>query len=353
MRLFRNVICFAFALVLSTSLAGANDKILETKLKQAFAAGELEGLHSLLVIQNGKTLAETYFKGRDERWGSGLGVRQHGSDEFHDLRSVTKSIIGLLYGIALDAGKVPALDQSLLAQFPEYADLKGDKKRDAMTIEHALSMRLGTEWNEDIPYSNPKNSEIAMEHAKDRYRYVLDRPMMESPGMRWVYNGGATAIIARIVERGTGKSIDAFAQEKLFAPLRISEFDWVNGFNGKPYTASGLRLKAWGLAKIGQMVLQGGAYEGTRVVSEEWIRASLQPHAKTKYELRYGYFWWLSPEGTPPNWAAGFGLGGQRLTIAPESKTVIVLFAGNYHVQNAWKLPNKVVTEFVIPALKK
>ena len=352
MKFLRHIIGFAIVLGVGSAFAAAQDNLLETNLKKAFAAGELEGLHSVLVMREGKVLAEVHFKGKDERWGSWLGIREHGPDTLHDLRSVTKSIVGLLYGIALGEGKVPAVDQPLLAQFPEYADLRGEEQREAITIEHALTMQMGTKWDETIPYSNPKNSEIAMEHAKDRFRYVLDRPMVHEPGSNWIYSGGATAIVAKLIEDGTGQSIDAYAKEKLFKQLGFSHVDWVNGLNGKPSTASGLRLNIHDLAKIGRLVADNGAYEGKQIVPAEWIEASLKPHAKTIYGARYGYFWWLAPEGTPPIWMAGFGNGGQRLTIGRESKTVVALFAGNYNKEDAWRLPVKVISEFVVPALK-
>ncbi|MEM7635934.1 MAG: serine hydrolase, partial [Pseudomonadota bacterium] len=153
----------------------AKDSRMEAKLDTAFAAGELSGLHSVLVIHKGSVIAERHYPGDDQRWGTPLGEIKHDKDSLHDLRSVTKSITSLLYGIALSESIVPGLDESLIQQFPEYADLTGDQQRSRIRIRHALSMKMGTEWNEDLPYSDPRNSEIAMEQASDRYRFVLDR----------------------------------------------------------------------------------------------------------------------------------------------------------------------------------
>lgn len=194
------------AAVSSGALAGETQ--MDTKIDTAFAAGELSGLHAVMVLHKGEVVAERYYAGADERWGSPLGTREHGPDTLHDLRSVTKPVVGLLYGIALAEGKVPPVDEKLIAQFPHYADLAKDPERDAILIRHALSMKMGTEWNEDLPYSNPKNSEIAMELAEDRYRFVLDRPMVDTPGDRWTYNGGAVAIVAKLITDGVGMPID-------------------------------------------------------------------------------------------------------------------------------------------------
>jgi CubicO group peptidase (beta-lactamase class C family) len=189
-----------------------------------------------------------------------------------------------------------------------------------------------------------------MELADDRYRFVLDRPMAHEPGTQWTYNGGATAIIAKLIADGTGMPIDAYAKQKLFDPLGITEFEWIKGADGVPSAASGLRMTTHDLAKIGQMVMDGGKSAGTQIVPEAWIEAALTPHAKTD-ELRYGYFWWLAPEGDPPIWAAGFGNGGQRLWINKRGGLVMVVFAGNYNQPDAWKVPVAVTLDFLLPEL--
>ena len=229
---------------------------------------------------------------------------------------MSKSVVSLLYGIALSEGLVPAPGDQLLAAFPEYADLPSDSHRDAINIEDVPTMRMGTEWNESLPYTDPRNSEIAMELAPDRYRFVLDRPMVEEPGTVWTYSGGATAILARLIAKGTGKPIDAYAAEKLFAPLGINEFEWVRGGGGEPSAASGLRLKLRDPAKIGRMIAKGGSHDGKQVVPAEWLQATFTPQV-TLQGLRYGYHWYLAGQGDPPIWMSGFGNGGQRLTVQP------------------------------------
>ncbi|MGI9408218.1 MAG: serine hydrolase domain-containing protein [Hyphomicrobiaceae bacterium] len=346
-------LCLSLLIVALAGLSGVvgMERELGEKLRAAFEAGELSGLHSVLVVHKGEIVAESHFKGEDERWGSSLGERVHGQDTLHDLRSVTKSIVSLLHGIALSEGRVPGLDERLIDHFPEYADLAKDPERRKILVRHALSMKMGTEWNEDLPYSDPKNSEIAMELARDRYRFVLDRPMVNEPGDWWVYNGGATAVIAKLIADGAGKPVDTYAEEKLFKPLGITKFEWIKGGDDVPSAASGLRLNIHDLAKIGQLVLQDGSYEGKRIVPAHWLDASFTPYSNLQSGLRYGLFWWLSGEGSPPNWSAGFGNGGQRLTISKGEELVLVVFAGNYNDPDAWKLPVKIITEFVIPTL--
>ncbi|WP_264212203.1 serine hydrolase domain-containing protein [Leisingera thetidis] len=333
-----------------TATAAAGGEI-EDSLQTSVDAGDLPGLHGVLVQRQNEILAEIYFAGEDERWGSPLGSRRFGPGELHDLRSVSKSIVSLLYGIALAQGLVPPPSAPLLAQFPEHADL-ATPEREAITVEDALTMQLGLQWDESLPYSDPRNSEIAMERSGDRIRYVLSRPLVTAPGEHWVYSGGATTLLAELITRGSGMALDDFARENLFAPLGIERMDWANGLDGRPAAASGLRLTARGLARIGEMIANGGRSGGKQIVPAGWLEQSLTPHADTG-DLRYGYQWWLAPEGNPPVWAAGFGNGGQRLTISQMTGTVVVIQAGNYNQPDAWQMPVAVLTKHILPNLPR
>lgn len=350
----RQVASLFLAMTLVVSSAQAQEPALNDQIRAAHAAGELDGLHGVIVTLGDNTLAEIFFPGDDENWGQPLGVREHGPDTLHDLRSVTKSVVGLLYGIALAEGRVPDVDVPLLDQFPDYADLAADPRRAAITVGDTLSMRMGTEWNEDLPYTDPQNSEIAMEQSDDRYRFALGRPMVAEPGSVFTYNGGAVALVAKLIADGTGMPIDEYAREKLFGPLGIDKFEWVKGSDGTPSAASGLRLTLPDLARIGRMIGDGGRANGQAVVPEGWLVRSFKPRSEIAGgTLRYGYLFWLSGWGDPPAWAAGFGNGGQRLTVQPEIDLTVAVFAGNYNQPDAWKLPVTLIEAFVAPAVRK
>jgi CubicO group peptidase (beta-lactamase class C family) len=321
------------------------------RLDAAVANGTVTNLHAVVVVRHGKLVLERYYAGRDERWGQPLGTVTFGPEVKHDIRSISKSIVGLLYGIALAEGRVPALDRPLVDSFPAYDDLAGDPERRRMTVAHALSMTLGTAWDESLPYSDPRNSEIAMEMAKDRYRYVLDRPIVAAPGGRWTYNGGTTAVLAHLIAEGTSTPLLDFARAALFEPLAIRDIEWVLGTNGEPAAASGLRMRPRDLAKIGQLVLDHGRWGGRQVVPEDWLEESLKPRATVEDGLDYGYQWWLGR--SPEPWIAGFGNGGQRLSIIPGRDLVVVVMAGNYNAPDSWKLPTAVVNEVLVPALRE
>ena len=255
-RNLRNIFVIALLWPLLIGNASAQES-LSDRLQKGIDDGSLKGLHSVVSIADGELIASAYFEGEDERWGLPVGMKKHSPDTEHDLRSVTKSIVGLLYAIARDKGVVPDPSTSLYAQFPEYEDLTSDKGRQKIKIEHALTMTMGIAWNENLPYTDPNNSEIAMENASDRYRFILEQAITSEPGVQWSYSGGATAIVGKLIARGAGMSLDEFAKKYLFTPLGITKFTWVKGRDNEPSAASGLRMRAPDLAKIGQLIVDG------------------------------------------------------------------------------------------------
>ncbi len=327
------------------------DAQLAAQLDDAVRAGELANLHAVTVVRRGRLAVERYYAGTDERWGQPLGRVDFTADTLHDLRSVSKSIVGLLYGIALAEGKVPAPDAALIASFSAYKDLAAQPERRRLTVAHALSMTLGTQWNEDLPYTDPRNSEIAMERAVDRYRYVLEQPLVAEPGSRWIYNGGATAVLGHLIARGTGQALDRYAQARLFAPVGIEHFDWSAGSNGEPSAASGLRLRPTDLARIGQLLLQRGRWRDAQVVPADWITASLTPRASAFEGVRYGYHWYLAQGRDAAPYAMALGNGGQRLVVLPSLDLVLTVLTGNYNRADQLKVP-LAVTRLVAAAIR-
>lgn len=132
-----------------------------------------------------------------------------------------------------------------------------------------------------------------MNNAADRYRYVLERPMTESPGRRWTYNGGATALLGRLIEKGTERQLHDFARDALFNPLGIGKTEWRRGADGEPIAASGLRLTPRDLARIGVVLLGGGQWNGRQVIPADWLAASFAPAVSMPDGRHYGYQWYL------------------------------------------------------------
>lgn len=330
---------------------------IERKLAAGIESGLLRGLHAVLVSRGGRLALEHYGEGPDESWGRPLGQVAFGPETLHDVRSVTKSVVGLLYGIALDRGLVPPPEAPLLARFPEYPDLAADPARARLTVGHALTMTLGLDWDEGRSYTDPANCEIAMERADDRYRFVLDRAVVAGPGTRWTYSGGAVALLGALIERGTGEPLPAFARAALFEPLEIGTFEWAAGRDGVASAASGLRLRARDLLRIGELVLGRGLWNGRHVVSEAWLDESVRPAIPTGDGLHYGRLWFLGQAPVPAlagsrPWIAGFGNGGQRLWLMPDADLATVILSGRYNHPDAWIAPTRVWREIVLANLR-
>ncbi|MBS0248221.1 MAG: serine hydrolase [Proteobacteria bacterium] len=347
------------------------DAGLEARLDKLIAEKRVWNLHGVFVARAGRVVLERYFDGEENNWGKVSNVR-FGPDTLHNLYSVTKSVVALVYGVALAAGKVPSPDAPLYAQFPEYSDLLAqDSRRAERTVGHALTMTLGLQWDEiNIPYGDPKNDEIGMEMAKDRYRFILDRPVVGPPSKRWLYSGGATALLGRLIAKGTGMSLPDYAREALFAPLGLRPIEWLSSNDtwvaakygtgdGEPVAASGLRMRPRDLARIGQLVLDDGKVDGRQVVSSSWLAQCLMPRVSCDEMRRYGYQWYLGDmefrdakgDVRLEHWVGCFGNGGQRLFVWPELDLVVVVTAGNYSAPNQWQPPIRVVREAVLPSL--
>jgi len=332
------------------------------RLDQAVAERRVWNIHGLLVLQNGKLIVERYFEGQDRERGVGdLGTVKFAAETLHDLRSCSKSIVALLYGIALQQGKVPAPEASLLSGFPEYRDL-ADQERSRVTVHHALSMTMGTDWDESsLPYVDPRNSETAMDNAPDRYRFILERSVVDRPGAHWTYCGGATALLARLIAKGAGKSLHDFARESLFDPLGMGPTQWAAGPDGEPFAASGARMSVRDLSRIGTLMLSGGQIDGKQILPAEWITRCTTPVISSDELRRYGYQWFLLDVafGKPKGWAPGRlermwmaqGEGGQRLFIIPALQLVIALTAGNYGAEDQGIPPTRVLRETVLASL--
>ncbi len=292
-----------------------------------------------------------------------IGHVKFAPNTLHDLRSCSKGIVGLLYGIALYQGKVPAPDAPLFSSFPEYPNLAHNGGRGQLTIRHVLSMTMGTDWDEStLPYGDPNNSETAMDEAPDRYRYILERPVIGTPGTRWTYCGGATALLARLIAKGSGKSLHNFARENLFDPLGIGPTQWATGRDGEPFAASGARMSVRDLARVGLLMLRGGKVGQRVVVPADWLTRCTTPVVSADELRRYGYQWFILDVafGKPKGWAVGRlermwmaqGEGGQRLFIIPGLQLVIAMTAGNYGADDQWIPPTRILREVILASVQ-
>jgi CubicO group peptidase (beta-lactamase class C family) len=319
--------------------------------------------HGVVITRHGRLVYEHYFAGNDERLGMSLGKVNFNAGTKHDIRSISKSVTSLLVGIALDRGLITDLDAPVFSFFPEYADLRTPEK-DRMTLRHLLTMSSGLAWDEtSVAYTNPSNTYSQMEIAPRSDHFVLAQPLAAPPGTVFNYNSGGAELLGLILRKVSGKRLREFAKETLFDPLGIEDWEWEGSSGFNPSAASGLRLRPRDLAKIGQLVLERGKWQGRQIVSSSWIGDSTTPRlsgtdaAMMFYRPEgissYGYLWWLGrspPEHPERDMIAGGGYGGQRVFILPSLGAVVVTTAGLYGDKASGMTALTTLNEFVFPA---
>ncbi|MDQ8730542.1 serine hydrolase [Bradyrhizobium sp. LHD-71] len=333
--------------------AGLRSKPLRDLVEWLDGPGEAN-IHSVLVVRHGRLLFEHYRAGEDECWGEPLGNVAHGPDSKHDLRSVTKSVISLLFGIALDRKLIRDIDEAVIDWFPQYSDLRSPAK-ERISLRHLLTMSAGLEWNENLPSTDPKNSEMRLLSSADRCRYVLEQPVVAPAGQVWNYNSGGTLLLENVIATAVGGALDDVARDFLFEPLGISDFAWTRDLKSGTLEWGGLRLRSRDFAKIGQLVLNGGNWNGRQIVSQKWVTASTAAHiGPAALTYFYGYQWWLGRSlvgGREVSWICAMGHGGQRIFAVPALDLVAVVTAGLYADAVHGLLPLIIFNRYVLAAI--
>jgi CubicO group peptidase (beta-lactamase class C family) len=315
-------------------------------------------VHSVVVVRHGKLVLEQYFPGYDQPWGQPDGQYEFTATTKHDMRSASKSVTSLLVGIAIDRKLIAGVDEPVLKFFPDTAAVK-QPGWDAITLRHLLTMSSGIKWDEARAWTDPENDEPHLTFEADPIGYVLAKPVAAPPDALWTYNGGGTELLGNIIERVSKKSLEAFARETLFQPLGIADVEWKPYKNGKIAAAAGLRLRPRDAAKIGQLVLNRGRWNGQQIVSADWIAQSITPRFQaTGYfggTLFYGYQWWMGrslANGKEIKWVGAFGWGGQRIFIVPELDLVMMTTAAQYGQPKEGLAAMDILTNIVIPSVR-
>jgi len=330
------------------------------RLTAAIHADPEINVHAILIERDGKLIYEEYFDGVDERWARPLGKVSMTMETRHDLRSITKSVVSALVGIARGEGAIQSTDQPLVAWFPEYPELDTAQRR-RVTLAHALSMTAGFEWDEEVPYTDPRNDEVRMTRDPQPLRYALTRPQVSDPGRDFKYSGGLPQAMAAVVQRATKTPFQAYARAKLFEPLGITDVEWAGTLGDLPSAASGLRLRPRDLAKFGSLYLHDGRWNGRQVIPADWIDLSTRRHTRfppppgAEGEFGYGYFWWYVCNPTPVGLIevrAAIGNGGQRILVYQGLKMAVTILAGRYNDPAIGGQIRKLVREHVLPAVK-
>jgi CubicO group peptidase (beta-lactamase class C family) len=277
----------------------------------------------------------------------------HGTD-LHTMQSVSKSVTSVIMGVAIERGDFKAsLDTAVLKYFDSSKVKNVDDRKRRMTLRDLLTMAAGLDWNDEgFQASDPQSDTSMMEATDDWVQYVIDKPMAAEPGKVWNYNSGATELLAYIFQKETGQDIDDYGQKYLFAPLGIRH-EWKRTYLGVVDTEGGLYLNGTDMAKIGYLYLHDGMWDGSRIVSSEWVKESLTPHFQAEepqyvdgkvvdvLRFNYGFQWWLFklPDSSEDVWLAR-GFGGQDLMVFPRKNLIVTFTAWDILPTSTGKEPS-------------
>lgn len=346
----KTAITFAAAILCS---AAANAQT-PSGFEPAFAAveaGDAGRTTSIVVMQDGQVIAERYFD-------------EGGAEALRNTRSATKTITGMLAGIAVSRGKLDKTSR-VASFFPDHRPAAHDPRKEAVTVEYLLTMSSVAECNDSIPYS--RGNEERMYLIEDWVGFYLDLPVKGFPawetkpedspyGCAFSYCTAGVSTLGAVVERAADRQLEDFAQDALFAPLGISEARWQFSPLGLAQGGGGLELSSRSLARLGQLFLDRGRADGQQIVPAEWIDASLTPQVSVPdgrgYE--YGYLLWIQSItlGEESYIARQMsGNGGNKVIIQPETISVTVITTTNYGQREAHAQSDSLCKDHILPVL--
>ena len=257
----------------------------------------------------------------------------HNTD-LHTVQSITKSITSVVYGVAVARGDFKAsLDTPVLDYFKGRTVQFVDSRKQRMTIRNVLTMRSGLDWPDHGGYTSPENAAMRMEHSQDWAQFVIDHPMAHDPGDHYFYSDGDAILASHVFQKETGQNIAEYAKKYLFAPLGIIDTYWKQTPAGIADTESGMYMRPADLAKIGELYLHNGRWEGRQLVSPEWVHQSVTDNA-AQGNGGYGFYWRLRSQGSEQDFIfSAHGFGGQGMHVNPKRNLVVVVYG--------WHIPKE------------
>jgi CubicO group peptidase (beta-lactamase class C family) len=273
-------------------------------------AEEMENLKSLIVYKNGDIIREGYYHGGH-------------ADSLHDVRSVTKSVMATLVGIAIDRSLIGSENQKIGVLLSSLVESMDSAKAE-ITLAQVLSMTSGLDGNEladAFEYNNWVN-------APDQLTYTLDKPLVHTPGTYFAYSSGVSHLTSAILTQASGWSTLQYAMQHLFTPMGISWPQWSTDKRGIYNGGAGLKITPHDMLKIGKLYLHNGRFNGARILSESWIEKATTAQIALSTNIMsfaqgYGYYWWIGNINSRDYFFAN-GWGGQFIVVVPELELIVV-----------------------------
>jgi CubicO group peptidase (beta-lactamase class C family) len=321
-------------------------------MASAIESGQFKQITSVLIARDGKLVYEGYFGGADV-------------DTLHNTRSATKTVTGMLIGIAIDQGLLAGVSVPILTFFPDKQPLQHpDSRKSAITVEDFLTMSSLLECDDWNQFS--RGNEERMYLVEDWIQFTLDLPIKGFPpwatkpedspyGRSFSYCTAGVTTLGGVLERATHMPVPDFARQHLWAPLGIQSVAWQYTPLGLAMTGGGLGLRSQDLLKLGQLYLNHGAWNGARVISEQWVTTSTRPHARIDDETEYGYLWWLKAFRAGDRQVGAYymsGMGGNKVFIFADLGLVVAITSMNYRARDAHQLSDQLLTDYILAAVE-
>lgn len=287
-------------------------------------------IHSVLVIRNGYVVTEAYF-------------HPYTSDTKIHVQSVTKSVISMLTGMAIEDGYIKSENEKLLDFYPDHAIGNESDQKNSIELEHLLSMSSGLDC-QNFPWVAP-----IMEQSQDWVQFMLDLPVVNEPGTAFGYCNGNAHLLSAVLQQRTGMSLREYANRNLFEPLGIpdvTESDWWSDPQNITNGGYGLHLRPVEMAKLGMLYMHDGKWDGEQIVPAKWVKKSTTWYVEKEDGDGYGYLWTVYPQG---DHYAALGMGGQQIHVYPQQNLIVVAtaslnsYAGTPeidHLLNTYILPS-------------
>lgn len=311
-------------------------------------------LHGILVARHGKLVLEEYFFG------------EH-ADKPHDTRSASKTLVSVVLGAAMQAGMKVGPDMPVFATMEEASSTLGPRKR-AMTLRHLLTMSSGLDCDDASPEYHAGSEDILTDQDTnpDWLRTVLGLEMLRDPGAKAVYCSINPFLAGEVLARATGRSFPDLAWELVGAPLQMGRYYILLTPLGESYMGGGARFLPRDFMKLAQLYANGGMWNGRRILSEAWVRESVEPRFLlgtqipapnvVRSEANYGYLWWSTQyryQGRVIRAHHASGNGGQYAMSIPELGLVIAAWGGNYADPGGFVSITRLIPDHILPAIER
>ena len=327
----------------ASDLASQNIDAARVQRMIEFIQNNPNNIHSVIIVRNNKLVSESYFTG----WHR---------ERLHALRSVSKTFVSTVTGIAIEKGYY-SVDSAVAGFLPEYAGSMGDGKQQ-IQIKHLLTMTSGIDWDEKTyPSDDPRNDETSFDRSDQRLQYLFEKKMAFRPGEHFEYNSALPVVEAAIIHKATGLDVPVFAEENFFKSLGITNYFWRTDENDGYLTAIGpLFLCPRDMAKLGQVFLDSGVWKGQRIVSKQWVKDATTTFIGNADDGEgYGYHWWTARYDVAGEKIEVFyarGSGGQYIFVIPSRNAVVVFTSGNYPPRRQ-DAPVGMLMNIIVPSMRK